>query len=449
MRTLTISLLAVILIATIGLGWLFDRVYEQYSTSESNQSEQGSETVHALEQLGKNLASTLEQLPNKQEFVRLWSAQANDNSRPLSNSPYKLMLKPLADFPLPQQLKVKLTLGKPLLLATNNNLAFHYYLAKSDELLIVETPLPTNKNNEKSQNYIFTVLFYLALLLLFLLWLTPLVGRLIKLRKTAKSFGEGNFSQRLNISSTSYIRDIEIEFNFMAQRIENLIADVKLLSSAVSHDLRTPLARIRFGIDTLQEEDDPILRRKFEQKISRNVDEMTGLVETLLNYARLDQAMLAIRKDNVDLTQIIEHSVQSKTVENTNIYFEKSAADYIVVGDPVYLSMLVNNLLQNALQYCDKKVFIELSMHKNNIVMTITDDGQGINIAQRENLLKPFVRGDSHQETHQQGKPIIKGHGIGLAIVKRIVDWHQGEVEINNSVKYSGAEFTIILPKRK
>ena len=73
----------------------------------------------------------------------------------------------------------------------------------------------------------------------------------------------------------------------MAQRIEGLVSDVKLLSNAVSHDLRTPLARIRFGIDTLQEEEDPKLRQIFQDKISDNVDEMSRLVETLLNYARL------------------------------------------------------------------------------------------------------------------------------------------------------------------
>jgi signal transduction histidine kinase len=72
----------------------------------------------------------------------------------------------------------------------------------------------------------------------------------------------------VSLGRVSYIRDIENEFNAMAQRIENQIEDIKLLSSAVSHDLRTPLARIRFGLDTLQEEEDPVLRRKFEKKLA-------------------------------------------------------------------------------------------------------------------------------------------------------------------------------------
>ena len=108
---------------------------------------------------------------------------------------------PLAKFPLPKQLVLQLKHGKPLLLETDHNLAFHYYLAANDELLILKSPRINVVRTDQPQNYIFTVFFYFALLLLFLLWVYPLVNRLIKLRKTAKSFGEGCLNQRLKISS--------------------------------------------------------------------------------------------------------------------------------------------------------------------------------------------------------------------------------------------------------
>ncbi len=428
MRTLTVSLLFVILTATMGLGWLFDRVYEQYSATEQKQ---GIQTVDVLKNLGMDLAITLEQLPNKQEFIALWPTEGQ----------YKLMLIPLANFPLPQQLLTQLKLGEPLLLTTDNHVAFHYYLASSEELLIVKSPLFNAADEVQPQNYIFTALFYLALLLLLLLWLAPLVNRLIKLRNTAKSFGEGNFSQRLKITSVSYIRDIEIEFNQMAQQIENLIADVKLLSSAVSHDLRTPLARIRFGIDTLQEEDDPVLRRRFEQKISNNVDEMTSLVETLLSYARLDQARLELKKDRVELSQLIANCLQNKNADDVTFNFVNPSEGVFVTGDQSYLSMLINNLLQNAIVYGQGQVNVSLLVIKNKVTITIEDNGSGIEAAQRADILKPFVRGSAQHKT-------IKGHGIGLAIVKRILDWHQGSIDISDSSQLSGAQFTITLPTR-
>jgi len=426
MRALTFSLLAVILTATVGLGWLFDRVYDQYSTSEQNQD---ISAISVLEKMGADLALTLDKLPERQKFIQLWS----------SNNQYKLSLMPLAKFPLPKQLIEQLMLGKPLLLETERNVAFHYYLPSSDELLIVKSPRINVVKEDETQNYIFTVLFYIALLLLFLLWVLPLIVRLITLRKTAKSFGEGKLNQRLKISPISYIRDIEIEFNHMAQRIENLIADVKLLSNAVSHDLRTPLARIRFGIDTLQEEDDPVLRRRFEDKISNNVDEMTSLVETLLRYARLDQSMLEIKKDDIVLPDLIANCIKTKKSDVVNFTFNDLSDEVMLAGDRSYVSMLINNLLQNAVIYGKGQIQVTLNRNQNNALIIIEDNGLGIAKEQRENILKPFVRGDSKNKT-------IKGHGIGLAIVKRIVDWHQGTIKIDDSTELSGAKFIITLP---
>ena len=427
MRTLTLSLLFVVLIATIGLGWMFDNLYGQYGQNGPDQPVDG---IIILKEIGSSLAHTLDQLPDRREFVRHWQ----------SNGRYPLDIVALKDFQLPGGLLDDMKAGNPLLLETSSHLAFHYYLSNSDELLILKSPLLNIKQADNRLNYLFTILFYLALLVMFLVWVYPLIRQLLSLRQVAKAFGEGKLKQRVTIGPISYIRDIEVEFNHMAQRIENLVNDVKLLSSAVSHDLRTPLARIRFGVDTLQEEDDPILRRRFEQKISDNVDEMTTLVETLLNYARLDQAMIDVKKDNVSLSALIANSIKLKTTESVAIHFQQPASGFEVYGDAAYLSMLVNNVLQNAIQYCHAQVSVSLIEHHDKVELIIADDGDGIAPQHRDNILKPLVRGDHTQQT-------VKGHGIGLAIVKRIVDWHQGSIEISDSSALCGAEFTIGLPK--
>jgi len=284
------------------------------------------------------------------------------------------------------------------------------------------------------------VLFYFALVLLSLLWIYPLIKQLLALRAAAKSFGEGKLQQRITLSSLSYIRDIEIEFNQMAQRIEDLIGDVKLLSSAVSHDLRTPLARIRFGIDTLQEEDDPKLRRQFEQKISDNVDEMTSLVETLLSYARLDQSMLEMNKTHCDFLALIENCIRTKASDSTNITLIIPDNDYRVYADSAYLNILINNLVENALNYGKSQINIQLKAQSHAVVMIVEDDGEGVDSNNKMDILKPFVRGK-----HQQNQ--VKGHGIGLAIVKRVIDWHKGSITIGDSESLGGAKFTITLPK--
>jgi len=435
MRNLTLSLLAVVLIATIGLGWMFDGIYNQYLNKNFAQEQQGFSTqqqdsISILEQVGTHLAVTLSVLDNRKEFVDKWPSEGG----------LSLTIEPLASFPLPQTLLNDLTAGQPLLLETDDSIAMHFYLAFTDELLVLTTPPPTVSQSNSLLPILLTSLFYLAVLLLMLLWLYPLVKRLMTLRQTAKSFGEGNLNQRINVGTISYIRDLELEFNRMAQRIDDLVTDIKLLSSAVSHDLRTPLARIRFGIDTIAEEDDPVLRKKFEQRISDNVDEMVELVESLLSYARLDQTLITLDKAQVDFLALIDTCIKNKSQDDIELVLHVPQQQILVDGDLSYLMILMSNLLQNAYQYCHSIIHVSVVEQESSITLMVSDDGQGIPVEQREKILKPFIRGESREHK-------VKGYGMGLAIVKRIVEWHHGNINIDNSPSLSGAQFSVTLPK--
>ncbi len=429
MRNLTLSLFSVVLIATIGLGWMFDNIYNQYSDPIENDQK---DVFSSIEKIGKGLAKTLNTLANRQNFIDNWP----------KNAQYQLKLAALSRLPLPENLINELKQGQALVLETEDSIDIHYYLQQSKQLLILSAPVIINNEVDSSFSLILTSLFYLSVLALMLLWLTPLARRLLALRQSAKAFGEGDLEQRVEVGSIAYISDLEIEFNHMALRIEGLVSDVKLLSSAVSHDLRTPLARIRFGIDTLEEEEDPVLRKKFEQRISENVDEMVDLVETLLNYARLDQAMINIEKTNVNFSALLTSAINNKQDDSINYEVLIPEEPINVFGDPKYLMILVSNLIQNAHQYCQNAIKIELKKQHNNVYLIVSDNGQGIAKEQRKKMLKPFIRGT-------ESKDKIKGYGMGLAIVNRILQWHQGEISISNSAKLKGAEFTIELPNKK
>jgi len=427
MRTLTLSLLSVVLLATIGLGWMFDNFYSKYAEQSK---EQQKDAITVLEQLTSNLAKSLDGLNNRSVFIDKWQ----------SSGQYKISIVPLSNFPLPNELLNQLKSDQALVLETDETIAIHYYLPSSDELFILSAPPIIIAQANGMISFLLTGLFYLAMLLLVFLWLYPLAKRLLALRKVAKAFGEGELEKRVVVGSISYIKDLETEFNHMAQRIEGLVNDVKLLSSAVSHDLRTPLARIRFGIDTLQEEDDPVLRKKFEQRISDNVNEMVELVETLLNYARLDQAMLSLNKSNVSLAVLVDSAIRNKSDDKLNISVLSDESELLVYGDPAYLMILVANLIQNACQYCHEKIEISLCEKNEFIILAISDDGKGIAPTQREQILKPFIRGENKDQN-------VKGYGMGLAIVKRILEWHSGEINIDDADNLTGAKFTISLPK--
>jgi len=444
MRTLTLSLLTMILIATLGLGWLFDSFYQQYQQgSQETQSSQTKDELSVLETLGQSIAQALDGLENKQQFIDGWSVR--DERR--------LDLLTLADFPLPLPLMNDLIAGKPLVLETADSLAIHYYLPHSEQVLKLTSPRVDDEGKHSPLAMILTSLFYIVMIALMFLWLYPLLKRLINLRQVAKAFGKGKLEQRINVGSISYIRDLEIEFNHMAQRIEGLVSDVKLLSNAVSHDLRTPLARIRFGIDTLQEEDDPKLRQIFQDKISDNVDEMSRLVETLLNYARLDQAMINIDKTRVNVSALLTRGIAHKEDATIDLSVNMPTEPIYMLADGNYLMILVANLLQNAQQYCHDKIKVKLEEKGDYIILIVADDGPGISPELRDKIVQPFIRGENIVRGENLNVSVknvpIKGYGMGLAIVQRIVDWHHGKLDISRSTELSGAQFTVSLMKSK
>jgi signal transduction histidine kinase len=297
----------------------------------------------------------------------------------------------------------------------------------------------TKQEDNLALQVVLTTVFYAGILLCVFVWLYPLIKRLRLLRSTAKSFGEGDFSEPIHISSTSYIVEIENEFNRMAEKIETLVEDNKLLSNAASQDLRTPLARLRFGIEALNETNNQENQEKYIRHLSQDIQEMENLVGILLNYARLEQKMIKVEPLTQCLNTLIKSAVHtlisrdSNTISIDIIGLCKSQIS--IDGDENHLSMLINNLLSNAQQYAVKQVRITTEQTNNSVIMCVCDDGQGITLEKRENIFKPFTRGESYSQH--------KGYGMGLAIVARIAVWHKAQVTISESKTLGGAKFEV------
>jgi len=422
MKKLILSLVLIVIFSIIGLGWGLDNLFAQYQTKNE------ADELKPYKQITTALAQTLDKQSDIHEFVNKWQ---------ISND-LKLSLLDLKVFPLPQSLQKRFNLGEPLTLESDNHILIHVILSEHQQVLILTLPQTINEQDNSQLQLIFTSIFYIALLLILFIWLYPLIKHLRQLGITAKAFGEGHLEQRILIDKTSYIANIEVEFNKMAQRIETLINDNQLLGNAVSHDLRTPLARLRFGIEALEETKNPSLREKYQKHISRDIDEMEKLVAVLLNYARLEQAMVAIDKREVALQDVITDCINAITPKGITIEFIPE--DRItIMADINYLSMLINNLLSNATQYANKKICIKVVSIDNSYKLIVADDGQGIDETKRQEILKPFTRGDNIE-----GK---QGFGMGLAIVSRIAQWHDAAVNIDKCAELGGAEFSITFDK--
>lgn len=423
MKKLSLSLLFVVLTAAIGLGWTLDNFFAQMHASEHNNA--SSSEFLSYRQMGTDLAKTLDKHLDTEQFLASWPA----------NNHLGLSLIARSDFPLPKELQDTFSLGVPLELESESNILIHFLLPSRQQVLILSIPKLVDKADDEGMRLVFTSVFYLGILSLVLVWLYPLIRHLQQLRKSAKAFGEGALDQRVTITRTSYIADIEMEFNRMAQRIQILVDDNKLLGNAVSHDLRTPLARLRFGIEALQQTDNPANRDKYQKHISRDIDEMEKLVAVLLNYARMDQVMVKVEQHAVDLHTLVTQCVGLHESNDKKIVWSSLKETY-VDGDEHYLAMLLNNLIDNALEYANEQVRVDVIKDQKRVHLKVSDDGCGIAEDKRAALLKPFTRGESSHDKKS-------GYGMGLAIVTRIAQWHKAEFNISDSTELGGAEFVV------
>ena len=423
MKKLSISLAFVIFSAVIGLGWGLDHLYYEMG----NKGDHEKDDLVAYRQLGKALAKTLDREMNITEFVSSWRA-AND---------IDLSLQKLNEVKLPESLMARFSLDSPLILESEQEYFLHFLLHKQELVLIltVAKQIPDGVNNDLA--VIFTSLFYLGVLFVISVWLYPLIKNLRRLGNMANAVGEGQLDKRIDIQPTSYISGIEAEFNRMAQRIETLVEDNKLLSNAVSHDLRTPIARLRFGIEALQETQNEKLKHRYMARISRDIEEMENLVSVLLTYARLDQAMVNVEKSELNISELLLTCIDTLQSDSNPIK-QQVEPDLKLFADLNYVRMLVNNLICNAQKYGDHLTFVSLHAREDTLVLSIEDDGPGIPDKKKHELLKPFVRGE------EQGN---SGFGMGLAITNRIVLWHKAKLEVGTSQKLGGAKFTIVFSK--
>lgn len=420
MIRLALSLVAFLLITSIGLGGVFDYVFQTYGQAEQAQDDPRLQQFASLLTSVSALADT---------------ADASQALAAVSTLQNDVQLDVVAEsaLSLPAALNEQLRTGQVLTIEDEQSIAMFKYLPATSQLLVLTLPPEDASHPPPWIRIAFTGAFYVLLVGFLLLWLWPLIRRLLVLRETARQFGQGQLTQRIDVGRVSYIRDLETDFNLMAQRIERLIGDVKLISSAVSHDLRTPLAKIRMGLDILSEESDPDKRREYEARIDQHLDDMLELVETLLGYARLEQARPDINSQPVSLRKllpgIIEHNrdarVQVELVtDNTNS----------VSGDSKYLKIALNNVVHNAIKHANHQVRVVLQQENSQLTVVISDDGEGVDPALAENMFKPFVRGNQAKQS---------GFGMGLAIVQRIMEWHHASVKVDRCPDLGGARFTL------
>ncbi len=232
------------------------------------------------------------------------------------------------------------------------------------------------------------------------------------------------------------------------QNVELQVADVAKdeFVGTVSHELRTPLTSIRGFVELmLDESGDPLTeqQRGFLATVQRGSNRLERLVNDLLLTAQLQAGHLDVQKTHADLMQIVRESVESAraqaSIKALQLTLVSSSASVQVEADGVRLAQAVDNVISNAIKFTPEggSVEVALAQDEDRVSLTVTDTGMGMTAADVERLFEPFFRTDSAGE--------IQGTGLGLPIVKAIIEAHDGVISVVSEPNV-GTSFTISLP---
>ncbi|HEK1687439.1 TPA: two-component sensor histidine kinase [Pseudomonas putida] len=288
-----------------------------------------------------------------------------------------------------------------------------------------------------------TVLIGAAMLGCLLLWVWPHWRDLERLKETARRLGRGEMAERTQISPRSNIGELAGVFDTMAGDLERQVNQQRELLNAVSHELRTPLTRLDFGLVLLFDEVPPASRKRLLELVG-HVRELDELVLELLSYSRLENADQVRERVEVSLLELVDSVLGSfaEELDGRGIRWEVRADDRLprFVLDPRLTARAVQNLVRNAMRYCDVSLLLRLKLEADGAcLLTVEDDGIGIPPEERERIFQPFYRLDRSRDRS------TGGFGLGLAISRRAIEGQGGTLTVAQS-SLGGAQFRIRLP---
>ena len=266
-----------------------------------------------------------------------------------------------------------------------------------------------------------------------------LTQRLEGLQRGVQRWGEGDLSARMPEGGQDEVADLSRRFNDAAERVQSLmdsqaalLRSQKSLLANASHELRSPLARIRMALELSGSAPSPAARAE----IGRNIVELDQLIDEILLASRLDAKELDLgTMEDVDLVGLV-----AEEAARVNAAFEpaEGVTSALVPGVSRLVRRAVRNLLENARRYGGQDVSVELGTENGQAVVIVNDRGPGVPEDQRERIFEPFYRMPGASESHG-------GVGLGLALVRSIAERHGGRVRCG-AREGGGARFQLVLP---
>lgn len=329
-------------------------------------------------------------------------------------------------------------LGGGIILLADQELYIHRI--HQTELMVVLGPIPylSRLDGMSWIDWLAMALMCAALGLPTWLWMRPFWRDVLQLIRQSRRLGNGDFTSRVELADSSALAPLGVTFNRMANDIQTLTASRRAMLDAVSHDVRTPLTRIRYRMEALK------AGASLDAQIAameRDLGQIDRLLEEWLTMSTLDRAQLRLNLElqniHARLAVLCNEFAQNNpapALTNTTAFSEP-----MLEFDGYYLGRAVSNLLSNAHRYGGDTTAVTLAWAEGVAQIHVDDNGPGIPDHARERLLQPFERMENSRNL------ATGGFGLGLSIVAMIMRGHNGEVRIETS-PLGGARVTLAWP---
>lgn len=270
---------------------------------------------------------------------------------------------------------------------------------------------------------------------------------ILRLRDAAHAIARGDLEARAALAGSTRrdeIADLVNDFDTMADEIHNLVESNKRMLMGASHDLRSPISRIRVALSLASTAAEPE-RQEMLDRIEIELLRLNGMIEQILTVARLESGQLKPATDPLSLNQVIGEAIEDARFEasqsNVEIVYDENWSELTMVGEANMLRSAFENVLRNAIFYSGEAGRVELSVALGNGLarISVRDNGPGVPEAALPKLFTAFYRVDDARGT------ATGGSGLGLSIVSGAVKFHGGSVYARNLQTY-GLEIVIELP---
>lgn len=323
-------------------------------------------------------------------------------------TPYQSWSRQMSDI-LGGPAKVRITHGEPYLYWIN---------PPQDPSVWITIPMVGLGQGDGSPHLVYLLMIGILSVGGSLIFVRRLNRPLKALQEAALKVGRGQVPQPLKEEGSTELIAVTRAFNHMSKGIKQLEDDRALLTAGISHDLRTPLTRIRLASEMLPDSQDWI-----KDGIVHDIEDMNEIIDQFIDYVRQDQQECM---EQGDINELIKEATQARNIEeNHNIILQLEPLPKTLIRR-VALKRVLDNLIENAFRYGGDRIEISSKHLKktNQLCFSIRDFGAGIPDDQIQSLFEPFTQGDKARGS--------VGSGLGLAIIKRIVDMHSGKVTLQN-----------------